>query len=218
MSKSSVFDGVFYYHHPLRVKGADGKPQPQKTWNELKILLKAIGAPDTIKANEVMFFDDQLHYSLLATLGAKYIKVSEYKYNPPLESVLDIYYSSLKNSDLVTEKKRSNFLRYSSLCTGDKTFNSVEDQLHHYMQNPSKFIRASGTGQVPTSEPLGSNFMLSAIINNSQNALNKNVNSNANLNAAFGRKRPTQKSKTLKMPNNKKGRKKTGANKIWSNY
>lgn len=218
--KSNAFDGVFYYHHQLRVKGADGKPQPQKTWAELKVLLKSIGAPDAIKPNEVMFFDDQDHYSLITNLGANYIKVDSYNYNPPLATVLDIYYKSLKNSDLVTDIKKKNFLTYSSACTDNQPINSVEAQLQYYQKNPAKSFRVEGKGQIPTSDPTGSDYMLTAISNILSMKVNKNANANSNVNLsnAFGRKRPIRKSKTLKMPNNNKGRKKSRSNKMWSNY
>lgn len=212
--KSNAFDGVFYYHHELRIKGPNGKPQPQKTWNELKGLLKSIGAPDTIKSNQVMFFDDQDHYSLIKILGANYIKVDSYSYNPPLATVLDIYHSSLKNSDLVTDKQKKNFLTYSSACTDDKPINSVETQIQYYQNNPTKSFKPEGKGQVPTIDPTGSDFMLMTILSRYVKP-NVNANSNVNLNNAFGKKR---QAKTLKTANNGLKKSRKNKNRIWSNY
>jgi hypothetical protein len=139
VTKSHVFDDVFHYHHKLRVK-KNGKPNPQKTWLELKILLKSIGAPDTVSPKNVLFFDDQEHTSLISTLKKNYIHVAPYNYKPPLAKLIHIYEQSLSQSELLSDNNKKRFLLYIKGCTKNKLAHNIDEHLNLLSATSSKYI------------------------------------------------------------------------------
>jgi hypothetical protein len=186
--KNPVFDGVYYFHHALRTKDAFGKPNPSKNWLELKRLLKDVGAPD-LEPKDVMFFDDQMHQHLTSVLGSNYIKVNPYEYKVPHERVLDIYHKALKDSDLLTDMNKANFLNYVKSCTFDTVATNTTNHLELLTDEgrvPNKII--------PTNNVMSSTFMSNAI----KRMISKNNNHNTNNDSinTIGGKRTTRKRKS----------------------
>ena len=160
--KAPLFDGIFHYTHPIRpVQQLTGKPSPNKSWAELSLILKAAGAPETVQPENVMFFDDQIHHDLLTRLGANYVKVFEYTYNPPLSTVADLYYSSLKNSNL-TQGSKNAFVSHLGPCH-NPAVNSVNSHLSAMRALKSPHYYAAGMGPLPADNMLSSMHMLNAI-------------------------------------------------------
>jgi DNA anti-recombination protein RmuC len=179
VTKSHVFDDVFYYHHKLRVK-KNGKPNPQKTWLELKILLKSIGAPDTVSPKNVLFFDDQEHTSLISTLKKNYIRVTAYNYKPPLAKLINIYEQSLSQSELLSDNNKKRFLLYIKGCTKNKLAQNIDEHLNLLSATSSKYINNINL-EFPNDTKFGSNYMLKSIkklVDESQKKLAKTLKQN----------------------------------------
>jgi len=155
--KNPVFDGIFYFHHPLRTKDVFGKPSPSKNWPELKRLFNNIGAPD-LEPKDVMFFDDQMHQHLTAVLGINYIKVNSYSYKVPHEPVLEIYHKALKDSDLLSDMSRDNFFNYVKSCTFDKVATDEADHIE-LLTNAGRVPNVN----IPVNNVMSSTFMSNAI-------------------------------------------------------
>ena len=185
--KNPVFDGVYYFHHPLRTKDAFGKPNPNKNWLELKRLIKDIGAPD-LEPKDVMFFDDQMHQHLTTTLGSNYIKVLPYTYKVPHERVLEIYHKALKDSDLLSDMSKDNFFNYVKSCTFDETAVNIDEHLHLL----TDVGRVPNT-VIPVNNVMSSVFMSNAIRRIISKSNNHNSNSDNNMSAG---KRATRKRKS----------------------
>lgn len=164
VTESDVFDDVFYYHHKLRVK-KNGKPNPNKTWFELKILLKSIGAPDTVSPKNVLFFDDQEHTSLISTLKKNYIHVTPYNYKPPLAKLINIYKQSLNQSELLSDKNKKKFLLYIKRCTQNKIVQNEHSHLNLLSATTSKYINNINNINLEfqNETKFGSNYMLKSI-------------------------------------------------------
>jgi hypothetical protein len=163
-----------------------GKPSPSKNWLELKRLLNDIGAPD-LEPQDVMFFDDQMHQHLTAVLGSNYIKVNSYEYKVPHERVLEIYHKSLKDSDLLTDMNKANFLNYVKSCTFDEAATNIEGHIN-LLTNAGRVPNKS----IPTNNVMSSTFMSNAI----KSMINKNHNNNGNSINTMGGKRITRKRKS----------------------
>ena len=179
--KNPVFDGIYYFHHALRTKDAFGKPNPSKNWTELKRLFNNIGAPD-LEPKDVMFFDDQIHQNLTATLGSNYIKVLPYTYKVPSERVLEIYHKALKDSDLLSDMSKDNFFNYVKSCTFDEAALNIDEHLH-LLTNAGRVPNVI----IPVNNVMSSTFMSNAI---------KRVISKANNTNTNGGKRTTRKRKS----------------------
>jgi hypothetical protein len=198
--KTPIFDGIFYFHHALRSKDTFGKPIPTKNWIELKRLLIAIDAPEQIEPKDVMFFDDQIHPPLNAALGENYIKVTSYHYNPPLSTVIDIYYSALKDSNILSDLNKDDFFNHVKTCTNDVTAPDVDSHLKLLTIKPLDSFTPKGKGAIPANNVLSSNHMMMSIINK------------LNTQSKKYRKR------TLRQIQNNVSRKSTKRNGVWELY
>jgi hypothetical protein len=158
-----VFDGIFYRYHPLRLNIVHQIYNPQKTWKEIHILLKSIGAPDDLHTKDVIFFDDQNHQDLKTTLGNNYIQVNPYKYNPPLATVMDIYNNTLKNSNIISDERKMEFFEHIKGCTNNIKTNNIEQHLNLVKKMVPGGVKRSGRGVIPSDKHLGTKYMIDNI-------------------------------------------------------
>jgi hypothetical protein len=76
----------------------------KKTWAVLSEIMKRgpTAAPETLAPEDVVFFDDQIHEDLLATLGPieHYIHVKPYTYRASIHTMLALYKTALTKAGL----------------------------------------------------------------------------------------------------------------------
>jgi len=95
-----LFDDVIHFYHYLRVLGPDGRASSQKTWFELYHLLtlSLVDAPRALQPSDVLFIDDQDHVDLAAKLQKNYVRISEYKYVPPIGPIIEMLASTISEN------------------------------------------------------------------------------------------------------------------------
>jgi hypothetical protein len=86
-----------HYNHPMRLLEKTVLPAGAKSWSTLKEILinSKCGAPNSLEANEVFFFDDLAHPDLQYNLGTNYYKVPAYNFKASFDRLSDIFVSSL---------------------------------------------------------------------------------------------------------------------------
>jgi len=140
-----VFNDIFYYYHPLRLR-RNPVPQPAKTWSEMRMLLVegSLRAVNSVGGDEVLFFDDQNHLNLMQPvpaggIGPGYIKVVEYKAKPNVAKVIQLYRESLAEADIFTARYEQEFLAHAAGCPplggGGVVIDSIEKHLELLAQN-----------------------------------------------------------------------------------
>jgi len=139
-----VFNDIFYYYHPLRLR-RNPVPQPAKTWSEMRMLLVegSLRAVNSVGGDEVLFFDDQNHVALMQPvagggIGPGYIKVWEYKAKPNVAKLIQLYRESLVEADMFSPKYEPEFLAHAAGCPPLGTgivADSIEKHLELLAQN-----------------------------------------------------------------------------------
>jgi len=169
-----VFNDIFYYYHPLRLR-RNPIPQPGKTWSEMKMLLTdgSLRAPNSIGGEDVLFFDDQNHPSLMTPLptgiGSGYIKVQEYKAKPNIAKLIQLYRESLAEADMFSSKYEQEFLIYAKGCpplVAGLQVDSIEKHLELLAGNILPPVRAPMFGPMFGQQPIVDNsvqIMLDAL-------------------------------------------------------
>ena len=162
-----VIDTVFFRFSKQRTDTNRAMANPEKTWAEIKQLLLSIGAPEELKPNDVLFFDDIIHADLKEKLGINYIHVEKYVHNPPMVELLKVYRAAVIED---TEKTYASlilpFLTYIKSCgtnpsTLPESFNSYLTSILEY--KPKYGYKPKGTGSVPANNTRSTPYMLQTI-------------------------------------------------------
>ena len=115
-----IFDELVHFYHLLRVK-VPVKTDIRKTWVELRRLLVegACKAPSSIKPEQVIFIDDQIHSDLVKELGPNYVKIAPYVNNRA--HVVEVFKGVL--DELLTDRY---FFEYVKPCFTGAYLSSIE--------------------------------------------------------------------------------------------
>ena len=171
-----VIDASFFRYSQDRLNKS-GHGNPEKTWAELKQLLMAIGAPETILPNEAVFFDDLVHANLKKSLGTNYINVEEYIHNAPLIDILEVYRKALIDDNKDFEVNQKAILTYIKSCSYDADYNTVDDYLTAILSAKAKGeYKIKGTGPIPANDKRAAKYMsasLNAILGKSSGGSRK---------------------------------------------
>lgn len=96
-SSDNFISECVHYNHPMRISEKSILPAGAKSWSTLKGILinSKCGAPNSLEANEVFFFDDLAHPDLQYNLGPNYYNVPAYDYKASFDRLSVIFINSL---------------------------------------------------------------------------------------------------------------------------